>query len=464
MAGFTHKLSPQTGKNRRRIRLAALLLVCLLLASAGWYGWRVYAAPTPPEISLAQVDSSQAEALTSARREVLRSPYSAAAWGELGLLFRDCTLVEQSLACFFQAERLAPADPRWCYLQGEQLAASDPDAAQQHLRRAVRLGAKADPDNIAPRLRLAEVLLAKGDYEEAGVQLQAALEIDPDNPNVYLELGLLALANNDLDAGQRHLLRCQRSPFTQQRACSQLAALCQRKGNATAAAEFTRRAQSLPKDIPWRDPFRSQTLPTALSKANRFHFVDRLIAERRFEEAVDLLREMGREGPDFRISLTLGGSLAELGKQQESLEALSTALRLAPENVYAHYYRSRILWSQGEQLLRQSGSEAKARELLQAAAEDARAALQRKPDHALAHMVLGLSMKRLQRRREAVDSLRTAVQCGPDLAEPALFLGETLAEDGQTADARRYLEQAVRLAKPDDSRPRAALARLESRK
>jgi Flp pilus assembly protein TadD len=53
------------------------------------------------------------------------------------------------------------------------------------------------------------------------------------------------------------------------------------------------------------------------------------------------------------------------------------------------------------------------------------------------------------------------VEHSPDLAEAHLNLGETLAEEGQIAQARTSLERAAQLASPDDPRPRAALAKLK---
>jgi hypothetical protein len=48
------------------------------------------------------------------------------------------------------------------------------------------------------------------------------------------------------------------------------------------------------------------------------------------------------------------------------------------------------------------------------------------------------------------------------MREPALRKGQGrwLALFGGTAEARKHLEDAVRLARPDDPRPRAALDRL----
>ncbi len=451
---------------RRRLRLlvgAALFASTVLAVGLGWYGWRWYTAPVPPEMPRTQVDPALAEAIEAARRKVQQEPYSAAAWGELGKLFRDSSLVEQAAICFAQAERLDSSDPRWPYLQGEGLQSREPDAALPALQRAVELCERADANNIAPRLRLAEILLAKGEYAKAETQLQRAQEIEPDNPTVHLDLGLVAYARDDLQMSRRHLLRCQHSPFTQQRACAQLAAVLQRLGDGKAAAEFSLRARSLPRDLPWPDPFRALSLQALVGKPARFEYLDHLAAEKRHAEAVLLLREMERTGPDYRVYVGLGKNLAELGQFQEALQALHKAIDLTPDNVLAYYYRSKVYWAQGEQQWRQGRDRAQAPELFRAAAADARQALARKPDFALAQMMLGLSLKYLGEHAKALAALRRAVQCAPDLPDPAFHLGETLAEDGEIAEARLHLEQAFRLA-PDDPRPRAALERLRDRK
>src|SRR5262249_38708898 len=92
----------------------------------------------------------------------------------------------------------------------------------------------------------------------------------------------------------------------------------------------------------------------------------------------------------------------------------------------------------------------------------ARQALALKPDYGFAHMTLGLSLKRLGQRAEAVDALRQAVRCTPEYAELHFYLGEALAEDGQTSEARRRLEQALRLAEPDAPWRQAARTCLDS--
>ena len=104
--------------------------------------------------------------------------------------------------------------------------------------------------------------------------------------------------------------------------------------------------------------------------------------------------------------------------------------------------------------------EESARTMFEDAVIEARKALAVKPDYGYALMSLGLSLKHLGRRAEALAALRQAVECSPEYSELHLYLGEALAEDGQISEARRHIEQAILLSTPNDAQARAALARL----
>jgi tetratricopeptide (TPR) repeat protein len=201
-----------------------------------------------------------------------------------------------------------------------------------------------------------------------------------------------------------------------------------------------------------------------VGKPERFQRVEHLEAQGRLREAVDLLSEMVQSQPDARAYVGLGKDLGQLGDYQAAEQALRTALRLSPESAQAHYQLAKVLWARAEQRWRQGGDRAQAEGWFRTASDEARQALAHSPDHALAHMVLGLCDLRLGRRADGLASLGAAVRCSPDLVEPNLHLGEALAEDGRVDEARGYLEQAARLARPDDPRPRAALARLPGTK
>jgi tetratricopeptide (TPR) repeat protein len=456
----TAATGPPRRRRGRRVLFALFLAGAGVLAAGLFYGWRRHTPPPPPDVHPEEVDAGLREAIEAARAKVLREPRSAAAWGDLGRLLRDCKLVERAVICFDEAERLEPDDPRWPYLRGMALFWQDPDQALPSLRRAVGLFKPGQTDAVVPRLRLAELLLEKGAYEEAGAVLRRAAETEPDHPAVQLQLGLLDYARGDLEASRAHLLRCQHDPLTRQKAAAQLAALYQRRHNPTEAAAFGRKARSLPPDLPLPDPFRVLSADALVGKQARLSYLDRLRQQRRYGEAVPLLREMAAQDPDSRVYVMLGESLAQLGKQAEAEQALRSALRLDRSSVQANYFLARILLDQAERRRQKGGDGDEAVSRFRAAAEHARRAIAGKPGHALAHIVLGLSLKYLGRRAEALEALRLAVASAPEFPEPHLSLGEVLAEYGRHDEARRQLEQALRLSPPEDPRPRTALDRL----
>src|SRR5262249_55006926 len=151
-------------------------------------------------------------------------------------------------------------------------------------------------------------------------------------------------ARDDLEASRRHLLRCQYSPHTQQKACRQLAAVCRRQGDEAGAARFLERARSLPADRPLPDPYLSASPAAQAGKPGRFHYLDRLEAQQRYRDAILLLQEMLQEGPDYRAYVGLGKNLAQLGRFPEADEALRAAVRLEPDSVQAYYLLSKVAW------------------------------------------------------------------------------------------------------------------------
>jgi tetratricopeptide (TPR) repeat protein len=448
--------APPAHRRRRLFLLVSLsgcLLVCLLL---GWYGWRRGTTPAPPDVSLEGVDPALARAIATARRQVIAEPRSAAAWGRLGKLLLAARYNEAAATCFGQAAGLDAADPHWPYLWADALLPQDPDAALPLLRRAVEWCDRTDPANSAPRLRLAETLLALGRLEEAEGPLRRVLESEPDNPRAHLDLGLLAYDREDLESSRTHLERCRESPWTRQKACSRLAAIHQRLGNSPKAAEYSRQAAAPPADRPWEDPYLREARRPAQVGAGRARVAEALEAAGRYAEAAAVLRDMMQESPEYGTAIGLGKNLFLLEDYAGAEQALRHAVALAPDKAQAHYWLSKLYLVRGEK--QRPG--ASAEDLYRAAVQSARAAIARKPDHALAHLCLGLALKKLGRRAEAIDVLRAAVQYSPDSADLYLHLGESLAEDGRRSEARMQLERAVQLARPDDPRPGAALARL----
>ena len=450
-------------QSRRRPLLRAVLLAVglALVIALAWYGWRWYSAPAPPTIDLEGTDPAVAAALKAAREGVRRAPYSAEAWGRLGALLRACDRLRTAGDCFLQAARLAPGEPRWPYLAGEALLRSgNAEEALLPLRQAVERTDTSREGGLAPLLRLAEAQMLVGQYAEAEELLNRCLELEPDHPSIHLSLGLVADARGNPEQARRHLQRCAHSPFTRQHACVRLAAICQRLGDQPAATQYARSAAAFPQDQHWHDPWVMECLRQAVGRAARARYLEQLEAQGRYTEAVTELRALPNLHSDAQALVALGRNLAQMGDVARAEEVLREALRIAPDSVQANYVLGKILWAKAEQLAREAKGDPGVETLYREAAACARRAIAGKPDHGLAHLLLGRCLLNLGKRDDARASLREAVACAPELVDPALALGELLTEDGNTAEARRYLKDAERLAPPEDHRPSEALARL----
>ncbi len=441
---------------RRRL---LLLLVVLLACAGGWYGWRRLAAPEPPVVALDGDDPELAEAIEAKRRIVGQSPYSAAAWGDLGMLLRGANLYEPAETCFARAAKLEPDEARWPYLRGESFRTREPDAGLPYLRRAAELWRRGEPHHVAPWLRLAELLQERGDLDEAEHCLRLALDADPGNPSVHLQLGLL-FSGRDLSAARKHLLRAQHSPYTQKRACAQLAAVCLRQGAQKLSEDFAARAASLPADNDWIDPFVAECLLRAVGKTANLRRVEQLEARGDWQQAVELLREVIAKSPDSRASVSLGRDLLRLGDTDGAEEALREGLKNDREQVQGAYLLGQLALMRAKQAeLKHEGEHAQ--EQYRQAIRQADIAISRKPDHALSHVLRGVALRAAGQRGEGLSALRRAVACGPDLVDTQLALGEALIEEGLLAEAKKHLEQAVLLAGTEDDRPRRALEKLK---
>jgi tetratricopeptide (TPR) repeat protein len=442
----------------RLIGLGALLLVASV---ASPFVWMFLRPPAPPEVTTEGLDAEVAEVVSAARAGVVGNQRSAAAWGYLGrALLANETYPETSLLCFLEAERLDPDNPRWPYLAGLGLLnLSRQSDAVPKLERAVVLCDRSDEKNAAPRLRLAETLVALGQDEAAEAHVQNVLSTDAQNLRARYDLGMLASFRGDWEQARAHFLTCVGSPQARKKACAQLAAICERLSDKANADHYASLAARLPKDFNWSDPFVAEHAHLSVRKRDRYRLVEQMEAEGQFAAAAQVLTKLVERYPDdYLPHLMMGRILPQMGEFDRVEQHFARALELAPDKFQVHYLRGLVLLRRGEAIwFTKDGDHKKALALFEASATAARQVLQQRPDYGFAHMSLGLSLKYLGRRAEAIAAFRDAVHCNPEYADIHLFLGATLAEDGKLSEARYYLEQALVLAVPSDRRPRAAL-------
>ena len=106
------------------------------------------------------------------------------------------------------------------------------------------------------------------------------------------------------------------------------------------------------------------------------------------------------------------------------------------------------------------GDQERARTLFQQAVALANEVLAIRPEHGMAHMTLGLSLKYLGERARALAALRQAVRCNPEKAELHFYLGDLLAEEAggapRPAITSNTPSSSGRRKPPGDRRPSAA--------
>ena len=182
------------------------------------------------------------------------------------------------------------------------------------------------------------------------------------------------------------------------------------------------------------------------------------------EEALQDCRGAGGSGSFQRCSLALttdDGRLSERlrtvpcrrqgswanGRFSSAERALRLSLDIAPDKMQTHYYLANVLFMGAEQLEKKGSVErVKIEAFYREAVSQSREALKIKPDYGVAHMTLGLALKRLGLRTEALVHLERAVLCNPEHGELHFYVGEILAEDGRVGEACSRLEQALLLA------------------
>jgi tetratricopeptide (TPR) repeat protein len=107
------------------------------------------------------------------------------------------------------------------------------------------------------------------------------------------------------------------------------------------------------------------------------------------------------------------------------------------------------------------GRKAEADRLLAQAAEALAESVRLKSDYAPGYLFRARALLRLGRLPEAEEAARAGVGCRPEEWEGYLVLADMLAATGRKAEAVAAVEQAVKLAHPNEPRPRQALEALK---
>lgn len=424
---------------RRRLLIVTLVVGIGLAGCLGtWFYYRSI-TPSPPDLDLTGLDPAVVSLIEQARAAVTKEPRSAAAWGRLGMVLAAHERTGEANRSFAQAERLDPTEPRWPYHQGVALTLGAPEEALPKLRRAAE---RCSPENEAVFLRLAELLLLQGHLDEAARWFETLLQQSKAQPRAHLGLARLALARGDLEQSLSHLGPALTDPRTQKAAHQLLATIEARRGDGTAAAEARARADRMPDDPLWPDPFIQEVWQFRTGKQAELSRADELLRQDRVAEAVSLLQRTVRTYPDSDWGwYLLGKALNRRQEWEASEQALRRAAQLAPGAPEVQFYLGVALYHRRD---------------YHAAAAAFQRATELKPSYDLAHFNLGHCRDLAGDPAGADAALQAALRCNPELVEAHAARADLLIRQRRSAEAFAHLQKALQL-KPAEPRARKLL-------
>ncbi len=299
-------------------------------------------------------------------------------------------------------------------------------------RTLARQAIAADADLAAPRRLLGKLLTERDEIDAALRELSTAAELEPDEPSVYVLLGLAHRVAGDLDASIRQLQKAVKLD----------------PQNADARVQL------------------------ALTRIEMGHWT---AARAELEKAVDL------EPTNHEARVQLGRTLAATGNQNEGVEMLERVIAAAPDHALAHTALGAIRLERGRTTTAREHFEAAIQgegtpatwalahfQLARIAAEDGngelaethlRTARTLAPGFFAAQIALGQLVSALGRHPEAAKIFAAAISSRPD--DSGAYKGEALALllAGRHLEARGRLERAASRF-PDDGEVALMLARL----
>ncbi len=451
----------------RRWKLVIGVLALAGLLGGGALTWRrlhpeALPATIPPEIPALIVESEVRTVLGKARQRAIDDPRSDQAWGELGLMFRAHALNEESITCFSEAAKLLPTSPRWPYLIGRVNLIIAPDEAIPYLRTAYSLAKQTDERSTA-RLQLADALLDRHELEEATRLFEDELAANPQNPRSRYGLGVIAVKRNNAVAAIEHLLVAAKSPLSRQKASALLATSYYQLGQADKAAQFERESARPPTDESWPDSLDSGVSTWLVGSAARKRNVSELQSNGRHLEAVAALQDMARSNPEERDDVTMGINLGMHGNWAAAEKVFRSALARSSDHATGRCFLGESLYFQAVAKWGSGNRDAARNQFEEALAEFGKS-IELKPDMGQAHLFACCCMKFLGRLPEATEECRAAIRVMPQSSDAHYTLGEVLHEQGKSAEAVTSLENAARLAPPNDHRAKTLLQKIVAKK
>lgn len=414
------------------------------------------------QLSLALLDTQPVTALEAALSAVEHLPKKRFAsqrprlYALLALASRRVGEYQQAYQALQQALEEWPEEAAWHALAAELCdRLQDTSAAIQHLEKAAAL----DPGQLSYHQNLGRYYQNRGLYQRAIEAFQAATQIKPDEPYVWL-----TLAENHLKLSQiGEAVACAERAI--QLSPQNLGALLLRAEIALKANDARGalvRSQTAVRAEP-ENPQALVMLARSLELLNRGSealqvfdkalavvddalpvFLERAKLVRKIQgaqPAVQALEELAQRYPgEPTVLAPLAEALAEAGRSEEAFQAGQLALQNDPQALYpSEHARLHILIGR---YLRKNGQ-------LDQAVHHLSQAVTVNPDSLDAYLELARAHQDRRQHKKALETYQQAIQIAPEDARPYQQAGLVLKEIKEYQQAERMIRRAAELDPQD---------------
>lgn len=399
-------------------RSGALLIGVLLLASCR-------TGPVPPDpATLGGIDPAAKQLITERSAAVLDRRQDAGAWGQLGMAYEANGLLVQAAEMYVEAARLAAREPRWRYRLAVLAARrGDVDSALTFIAEVIVLA----PDYMPARWRQGQWLLDRGDPERAEDAFRVIVQNAPGDPAGPIGVALVRLATRD-EAGAVAVLEPLLRVHPGERYALHLLGTAYRRLGREDDARFALAVGSSGQPSS-SDPWSDEVSLYRRGFAVRLKDATQAGLERRFDEAIAILRALCAERPDdLALRVYLGGMYASAGRIADAAALLEPIVASDPTQFDATMHLASGHLFTGA---------------LDRAAEYATRALAIRPDSADAAKLRGVIAWQQGRLAEAEGHFAAAASRDPRDPMPLLYSGMIMGQRSRYLDARRLFEQAL---------------------
>ncbi len=374
----------------------------------------VLPAAVDPAIPYAAVRA----ALETARAEVVAAPYSADAWGHLGMVQSAHELVDAARVSWRRACELDPEDFRWPYLLGCSYPAGDERVALPLIARAASLG----PGQEAIQCRWAELQLAGGERQPAIKTLETWVAREPGSGRGWLRLAQARASEGDWPRARDALQRALAAAPDRSEVRDEAARIGRRTGQPLALPELRG-----PAIAGWPDPLREAVRAQRQDPFWRLELA--LAAEKRgdLNAARAVFARLVEEHPDEPLfAVAHVRRLLADRDRSAARSALAQALLGAPGH---------------PELLALRGTLALLDEDWPAAITDYRAALAVEPDRVAARQDLAFALEQTGAVDESLAEYTLVIRDDPAASVARLRGAKLLLARGATEQARAWLAE-----------------------